>query len=68
MPFDAETFDLAAETDEVIRAYGVSLTPNHLYALAEEMGRQLRLYPAGPIRAEQIVRELQRRARASAGR
>ena len=68
MPFDAETFDLAAETDAVIRAYGVSLTPNHLYGLAEEISRQLRFYPAGPIRAEQVVRELQRRARASAGR
>ncbi len=68
MPFDAETFDLAAETDELIRAFGISATPNHLYALAEEMARQLRLYRGGPIRAERIVKELQRRARASAGR
>ncbi len=68
MPFDAETFDLAAETDAVIRAYGVSLTPNQLYGLAEEISRQMRFYAGGPVRAERIARELQRRARASAGR
>ncbi len=62
MPFDAETHDLAAETDEVIGSFGMRPTRNNLCVIAEEMERRLRIYPGGVVRAGCIVRELRRRA------
>lgn len=62
MPFDAQTPDLGAETDAVIRSFGMPPTRTNLFSIAEEMERHLRIYPGGRVRAWQIVQELNRRA------
>ena len=65
MPFDAQADDLASETEEVIRSFGIAPTATNLCCMAAEMERQLRIYPRGPVRAGRIVRELRRRALAA---
>ncbi len=62
MAYDAESFDLAAETDEVIRGFGMRPTRNNLCSMAEEMERRLRIHPGGVVWAGRIVAELRRRA------
>ncbi len=62
MPFDAHAYDLAAETDDVILAFGLVPTPANLCSMAAEMERRLRFYPGGSAQAARIVLELRRRA------
>ncbi len=62
MAYDAQAYDLAAETDDVIRGFGMTPTPINLVSMAAEMERRLRIYPGGVVQAGRIVRELQRRA------
>ena len=63
MAYDAQPdFDLAAETEAVVREFELPLTKNNLYAIAEEVERRLRLYPYGVVRTGRILREIQRRA------
>ena len=62
MPFDAQAYDLAAETDDVILSFGLAPTPANLCSMAAEMERRLRLHPGGSVQAARIVRELRRRA------
>ena len=62
MAYDAEAYDLAAETDAVIHSFGLPPTRNNLASIAEEMERRARIYPGGLLRADRVIRELQRRA------
>ena len=62
MAFDAQAFDLAAETDEVVRSFEMRPTRSSLWTMAEEMQRRLRVYPGGAVQAARIVAEIKRRA------
>ena len=67
MPFDAQADDLAAETDGVIRWFGLAPRAANLCSMAAEIERQLRIHPGGPVQAGRIVQELRRRALAAGG-
>lgn len=62
MAYDAQAYDLDAETDDVIRGFGMAPTPINLVSMAAEMELRLRIYPGGMVQAGRIVRELQQRA------
>ncbi len=54
--------DIAAQTDDVIQAFGLAASRSNLADIAAEMERRVHIFSGGPVAAMQIVAELRRRA------